>query len=95
MQFFRVFYALMAVGICSAFSTEDTDFYNFLSKRNMTPNNTCGNVFAGAGNNYTCDPNLAEGGGCCSQSGWCGMLHYTFNDAGLPLISIRKHDRLL
>ncbi|MCJ1239884.1 chitin deacetylase [Varicellaria rhodocarpa] len=62
----------LVVGLCSALPTEDSDFYSFLSKRQLTPDNTCGKILAGRGNNYTCDPKLPEGGGCCSQSGYCG-----------------------
>lgn len=42
--------------------------------RALTTDNTCGNVFAGNGKNYTCDPALAQGGACCSGSGYCGLL---------------------
>lgn len=42
-------------------------------KRNLTPDNTCGNIAAGNDKGYTCDPSDFWGGGCCSQYGYCGM----------------------
>ncbi|RPB05609.1 glycoside hydrolase/deacetylase [Choiromyces venosus 120613-1] len=41
-----------------------------LSKRIVSPDNTCGNILAGAGNNYTCGS--TNDGTCCSQYGYCG-----------------------
>jgi len=43
--------------------------------RALTTDNTCGNVLAGNGNNYTCNPALAQGGACCSASGYCGLFY--------------------
>ena len=45
---------------------------SFVSKRTLTPDNTCGNTANGANKGYTCDPNNAYGGPCCSSSGYCG-----------------------
>lgn len=36
-----------------------------LFKRAVSPDNTCGNLYAGANNGYTCDTTTA--GPCCSQ----------------------------
>ena len=44
-----------------------------VDKRTVTPDNTCGNVAAGNNHGYTCDPNNAYGGPCCSQAGYCGL----------------------
>ncbi|KAH0610047.1 uncharacterized protein H6S33_012593 [Morchella sextelata] len=41
-----------------------------LFKRAVSPDNTCGFAYNGAGNNYTCDSTTA--GTCCSQYGYCG-----------------------
>ena len=41
--------------------------------RALTKDNTCGNVLAGNSKNLTCDPTLAQGGACCSGSGYCGQ----------------------
>ncbi|KAH8798836.1 hypothetical protein F5882DRAFT_508495 [Hyaloscypha sp. PMI_1271] len=49
---------------------EDDGLYNFLSKRAVSPDNTCGNVYAGANGGYFCDATL-NSGGCCSQYGTC------------------------
>jgi hypothetical protein len=49
----------------------DAGLYNILSKRTVSPDNTCGNVFSGANNSYTCDATV-NSGGCCSQFGFCG-----------------------
>jgi hypothetical protein len=43
--------------------------------RALTTDNTCGNVLAGNGNNYTCNPALAQGGACCSATGYCGLFY--------------------
>lgn len=43
-----------------------------LFKRVLTKDNTCGLVGGGSNNGYTCDPNLAQGGPCCSTNGYCG-----------------------
>lgn len=55
-----------------AYPSEDWTLNEF-GKRALTPDNTCGTLGAGSGKNYTCDPKLAQGGGCCSASGYCGM----------------------
>lgn len=43
-----------------------------VEKRVLTPDNTCGNVANGNNHGYTCNPNDAYGGPCCSASGYCG-----------------------
>lgn len=58
--------------IALAFPTEDAGLYNFLSRRALSPDNTCGNLYNGNNNGYTCNPNAATGGACCSQYGYCG-----------------------
>jgi len=65
---------LVFTGVASAIPTDDLDFYNFLSKRDIiSPDNTCGITFAGANNSYTCTGITVPGGGpCCSQYGFCG-----------------------
>lgn len=63
--------SLVSTGFAAALPTEiDMGLYNFLSKRGVSPDNTCGNLFSG-GNNYTCDA-TKNNGACCSQYGYCG-----------------------
>jgi hypothetical protein len=62
---------LVLAGLSSALPTEDIGLYNFLSKRAVSPDNTCGSVFNGNNLNYTCDV-AVNAGGCCSQYGFCG-----------------------
>jgi hypothetical protein len=55
----------------AALPTEDT--YQFISKRAVSPDNTCGNVYAGTNKNYSCDA-MVNTGGCCSQYGkWISL----------------------
>ena len=56
-----------------ALPTAETSFYEFLEKRTLSPDNTCGDVSAGNNNGYTCDPTLPAGGNCCSAGGYCGQ----------------------
>ncbi|KAK5019376.1 concanavalin A-like lectin/glucanase domain-containing protein [Cryomyces antarcticus] len=42
-------------------------FASPLTKRVLSPDNTCGGA-----NGYTCNPNSVGGGSCCSASGQCG-----------------------
>ncbi|QSZ30905.1 hypothetical protein DSL72_000463 [Monilinia vaccinii-corymbosi] len=52
--------------------SQDPGFLAFLSKRAMiSPDNTCGNLFAGSNNSYSCDA-TGNSGGCCSTYGYCG-----------------------
>ncbi|ESZ96056.1 chitin binding protein [Sclerotinia borealis F-4128] len=52
--------------------SQDSGFLAFLSKRAIaSPDNTCGNVFEGANNSFSCDA-TANTGGCCSAYGYCG-----------------------
>ncbi|KAJ8064580.1 hypothetical protein OCU04_006908 [Sclerotinia nivalis] len=77
--------ALSSMGL--AFPLEGTDsqdpgFLAFLSQRAITsPDNTCGNSFAGANKSYSCDA-TANTGGCCSAYGYCG------NTTGMSRIPI-------
>ncbi|KAF8865872.1 glycoside hydrolase/deacetylase [Acephala macrosclerotiorum] len=59
------------VGLSHALPTDDAGLYSFLSKRAVSPDNTCGNAFGGANNSYVCDATVNEGS-CCSQYGYCG-----------------------
>jgi hypothetical protein len=54
----------------AALPTENAGLYDLLSKRAVSPDNTCGDVNAGANNSYSCDAVL-NSGGCCSQFGEC------------------------
>lgn len=59
-------------GMSFALPAEDAAFYNFLSKRVVvSPDDTCGTLFNGANNNFTCSE-TSNAGGCCSQYGYCG-----------------------
>jgi hypothetical protein len=68
-------FALAAMS--STLPVEDAGLYNFLSKRAVSPDNTCGNVYAGANKSYSCDATL-NSGGCCSQYGTCASLGTNF-----------------
>jgi hypothetical protein len=70
-NFVMLGFALAAMS--SALPTEDAGLYDFLSKRAVSPDNTCGNVYAGANKSYSCDATL-NSGGCCSQYGTCASL---------------------
>lgn len=71
--YLQVVLGLAFTGISIALPAEDAGSLNLLSERMMTPENTCGNVFYGNNKNYTCDPTLPAGGGCCSAYGYCGQ----------------------
>jgi hypothetical protein len=58
-------------GISAALNTEEAGFYSYLSKRTLSPDNTYGDVYAGANKSYSCDA-TSDNGGCCSQYGYCG-----------------------
>ena len=68
----QVLAGLAVVGFSNAFPSEDVTLVESFSKRALTPDNTCGNLGAGGGKGYTCNPALPQGGGCCSASGYCG-----------------------
>ena len=51
---------------------EGSGLSHFLNRRAPTPDNTCGNIFNGNNNGYTCVANAANGGACCSPYGYCG-----------------------
>lgn len=51
---------------------EGSGLSHFLSRRAPTPDNTCGNIFNGNNNGYTCVANAPNGGACCSPYGYCG-----------------------
>ncbi|KAH6684069.1 hypothetical protein B0J14DRAFT_3322 [Halenospora varia] len=73
-QIFTAVVSLALTGLTNALPTEnniDMGLYNFLSKRAVSPDNTCGSLFSGANNNYTCDATNNQGA-CCSQYGYCG-----------------------
>lgn len=72
LRLLQVLAGLAIAGISNAYPSEDWTLNEF-GKRALTPDNTCGTLGAGNGKNYTCDPKLAQGGGCCSASGYCGM----------------------
>ena len=59
-------------GLGLALPSEDLRLRSYLSGRALTPDNTCGNIQNGNNKGFTCDPSNANGGGCCSASGWCG-----------------------
>jgi len=71
-RLFQVLAGLALASVSCALPKEELGFLSILNGRALTPDNTCGNVANGNGNNYTCDPNAATGGGCCSSSGYCG-----------------------
>lgn len=71
----RLFHVLAGFALASiscALPKEEFGFLDILNGRSLTPDNTCGIVANGNGNNYTCDANAVNGGGCCSPSGYCG-----------------------
>ena len=72
LRLLQVFAGLVIAGTSNAYPSEDWTLNEF-GKRALTPDNTCGTLGAGNGKNYTCDPKLAQGGGCCSASGYCGI----------------------
>jgi hypothetical protein len=61
-------FGLAFATLCYALPAEDAGLYAFLSKRAVSPDNTCGNVYAGSNKSYTCDATVNTGG-CCSQYG--------------------------
>ena len=69
-------------GISTALTTEEADFYSYLSKRALSPDNTCGDAYAGANKSYSCDP-TSNNGGCCSQYGYCGNTTGTLSEIHL------------
>lgn len=76
----RASWVTLAVGltlsnVCCALPAEGSGLSNFLSKRAVvSPDNTCGTLFGGANNNYTCDATVNTGG-CCSQYGYVCLTH--------------------
>ncbi|KAL9007238.1 MAG: hypothetical protein Q9188_000041 [Gyalolechia gomerana] len=70
--FARLILASSWASVALARPTEDADLYPILKSRALTPDNTCGNLFNGNNNNYTCNPQSPYGGPCCSQYGYCG-----------------------
>lgn len=89
----QVLTGLAIAGLSGAHPSEDWSLSEF-GKRALTPDNTCGTLGAGKGLGYTCDPKLAQGGGCCSASGYCGRWrgHLLW---GLSLTRSRHHGGLL
>ncbi|KUJ19929.1 uncharacterized protein LY89DRAFT_682755 [Mollisia scopiformis] len=69
-------FGLTLATLSYALSSDDATLHPFLSKRVVSPDNTCGDVYGGANNGYTCDASV-NAGGCCSQYGYCGIsMHY-------------------
>ncbi|KAA8572830.1 hypothetical protein MFRU_003g00660 [Monilinia fructicola] len=68
-------FTLSGVGLAlplEGVDSQDPGFLAFLSKRAIiSPDNTCGNSFAGGNNSYSCDA-TKNAGGCCSPYGYCG-----------------------
>ncbi|CAZ82925.1 unnamed protein product [Tuber melanosporum] len=69
MRYSTALSVLGGIAALSSFAVAHPFLPSVLSKRD-SPDNTCGNLFAGAGNNYTCGPTNI--GTCCSQYGYCG-----------------------
>ena len=61
---------LLSIGL--ALPSENVPFGQPVSRRALTPDNTCGITGGGGGKGYTCDPTLFQGGNCCSVNGYCG-----------------------
>ncbi|EPE34144.1 Glycoside hydrolase/deacetylase [Glarea lozoyensis ATCC 20868] len=69
--FFTLATAFTLTSLSVALPAEhDAGYYNFLSRRAVSPDNTCG-VVMGQTAGYSCDASANEGG-CCSQYGYCG-----------------------
>jgi hypothetical protein len=80
----RANFIILAIGLTfaetsTALTTEETDFYSYLSKHTLSPDNTCGDVYAGANKSCSCDA-TSDKGDCCSQCGYCG------NNTGMSAI---------
>jgi hypothetical protein len=70
-SFFGLAVGLAMAGLSSAVPSNSNCPVLMLSTRSISPDNTCGNSFAGANNSYTCDATVNPGG-CCSAYGFCG-----------------------
>ncbi|PQE16751.1 chitin deacetylase protein [Rutstroemia sp. NJR-2017a BBW] len=73
-NFFTLAVGLVLSGVSFALpaDSQDPGFLAFLSKRAIvSPDNTCGNSYAGSNNSYKCDATV-NAGGCCSTYGYCG-----------------------
>jgi hypothetical protein len=70
-NFITLAVGLAFTGMSAALTTEEADFYSHLSKPALSPDNTCGDIYAGANKSYSCDA-TSDNGGCCSQYGYCG-----------------------
>jgi hypothetical protein len=71
--------ALSGVSFALPADSQDPGFLAFLSKRAIvSPDNTCGNSYAGSNNSYKCDATV-NAGGCCSTYGYCGNTTGTIN----------------
>lgn len=73
-NYIRVTLVLTCLGFLLAFPFPFEEFRvrSLLTGRALTPDNTCGNVQNGQYKGYSCDPTVENGGGCCSDSGYCG-----------------------
>jgi len=58
--------ALAIISSTLASETQDSVFSGFLTKRVVSPDNTCGNVVNGANDGYSCDATVNDGGCCVS-----------------------------
>jgi len=45
---------------------DSVGFFDFLTKRTVSPDETCGDVSNGDNNGYTCDATVNDGGCCVS-----------------------------
>ena len=70
-SFFGLAVGLAIAGLSSGVPSNSNYPYILLSTRSISPDNTCGNSFAGANNSYICDASVNHGG-CCSAYGYCG-----------------------
>lgn len=89
LSFFGLAVGLAMSGLSSAVPSNSNHPVHQISARSVSPDNTCGNSFAGANNSYTCDATVNPGG-CCSAYGFCGnttgrLLFSVYPDSDFPL----------
>ena len=68
----QLLFAFALAPVAIARPAQDGGLSKSLITRALTPDNTCGNLFNGNNNGYSCDPASPLGGPCCSQYGYCG-----------------------
>ena len=75
-KFSLALFLLSSASALPTLSSHDQSNHNHYDKhkRTLTPDNTCGGT-----NAYTCNPNDAYGGRCCSASGWCGKYLFSMS----------------